>query len=159
MPGTDPHRTRLLSTARGRVLDVGTETAKNLPLYSAAAEQVVGVEPDARRRERVLRRVPKARIPTELHEVAIARTPFSDGAFDTVVSMHALRCVNDPSAALAEFRRLVKPDGRLLFIEAAARRGPDPVSLIRAAGFVVTACDRFRKGAAGVAQPSRVVAA
>ena len=159
MPGTDPHRTRLLSSARGRVLDVGTETAKNLPLYPPATEQVVVVEPDGRRRERVLRRVPKARVPTEVHEVAIEGTPFSDDAFDTVVSMHTLRCVTDPNAALAEFRRLVKPDGRLLFIEAAARRGTDPVSLIRAAGFVVTSCDRFRRGAAGVAQPSRVAAA
>jgi SAM-dependent methyltransferase len=43
--------------------------------------------------------------------------PFPDGSFDAVVSTMVLCTVPDPAAAMAEIRRLLRPDGRLLFIE------------------------------------------
>ena len=172
MPGSresDAHRRRLLADARGRVLDVGAHAAANLALYPVATEHVVVLEPDGRRRERLLKRVPKATMPVEVHEAPIEHAPFPDDSFDTVVSTHALRVVADPDAALGEMRRVLKPDGRLLFLEAAAPRRPDPLALIRSAGFVVTACERFSERglvpvlktelAAGVAQLKRSVAA
>ena len=174
MPGSREsfaHRRRVLADARGRVLDVGGGSDVNLTLYPSQTERVVVLEPDGVRRERLLRRVPDAPIPVEVHEAPIERAPFPDDTFDTVVSTHALRVLSDPGTALGEIRRVLKPDGRLLFFESASRRRrrPDPVTLIRAAGFTVTACDRFseamvvpvikRNLAAGVAQPSRTDAA
>ena len=159
-------RQRLLRDARGRVLDVGAGSVLNLPHYSSAAERVVVLEPDAARRERLLKRIPSSPVPVEVHEAAIQRAPFADDTFDTVVSTDALCAVPDPDATLGEMRRVLKPDGRLLFLEKAGRRRrPDPVAAIRDAGFAVTACDRFAERgriplfrsprAAGVAQLRR----
>lgn len=154
-------RQRLLLDARGRVLDVGAGSVLNLPHYPPDAERVAVLEPDVSRRERLLKRVPRASVPVEVHEAGITGAPFADDTFDTVVSTDALCSVPDPNAALGEMRRVLKPDGRLLFLEKARRRS-DPVAAIRGAGFAVTSCDRFAERgripflrspmAAGVAQ-------
>ena len=55
-----------------------------------------------------------------LHEVVEARAeqlPFPDATFDTVVSTLVLCTVADPEAALDEIRRVLRPDGSLLFLE------------------------------------------
>ena len=143
-PTSPARRRRLLQSARGQVLDVGAASALNLPHYPSSADRVVVLEPDASRRERVLQRVPRAPVPVEVHEAALLQASFADDTFDTVVSADALCAVPDPDAALGEMRRLLKPDGRLLFLEKAGhRRRPDPVAAIRGAGFAVTTCDRF----------------
>lgn len=143
-PGSPARRQRLLQGARGHVLDVGAAAALNLPHYPSSADRVVVLEPDPSRRERLLQRVPSAPVPVEVHEAAIIHAPFADDTFDTVVSTDALGAVPDPAAALGEMRRVLKPDGRLLFMEKAGRRHrPDPVAAIRGAGFAVTSCDRF----------------
>lgn len=156
-------RRRLLQEARGQVLDVGAASALNLPHYPSSADRVVVLEPDAARRERLLQRVANAAVPVEVHEAAIVSAPFPDDTFDTVVSTNALCAMRDADAALGEMRRVLKADGRLLFLEKAGhRRRPDPVAAIRGAGFAVTSCDRFAERgripllrssmAAGVAQ-------
>ena len=162
-------RQRLLRDARGRVLDVGAGSVLNLPHYPPAAERVVVLEPDASRRERLLKWVANSPVPVEVHEAAIIGAPFADDTFDTVVSTDALCAVPDRDIALGEMRRVLKPDGRLLFLERAARRRPDPVAAIRDAGFAVTACDRSAERsripllrspmAAGIAQPRHSPAA
>jgi SAM-dependent methyltransferase len=43
--------------------------------------------------------------------------PFDDGSFDTVVATLVFCTVTDPRAALGEVRRVLRPAGRLLFIE------------------------------------------
>jgi ubiquinone/menaquinone biosynthesis C-methylase UbiE len=45
------------------------------------------------------------------------RLPFEAQTFDTAVSLAVLCTVDDPSRALAELRRVLRPDGRLLFLE------------------------------------------
>ena len=109
-------RRRLLEHARGRVLEIGAGTGANLPYYGEAVEELVLVEPEepmARRLERKLRVNTSARI---VHAPAEA-LPFEDESFDAVVSTLVLCTVSDQPRALAEIRRVLKPRGRLLFLE------------------------------------------
>jgi ubiquinone/menaquinone biosynthesis C-methylase UbiE len=98
--------------ARGRTLEVGCGTGRNLPLYGAAA-RVVGVDPalDALRRAR--RRAPHV----ALAAAAAEALPFRDGAFDTVVSSLVLCSVVDPPRAVAEAHRVLAASGQFRLLE------------------------------------------
>jgi ubiquinone/menaquinone biosynthesis C-methylase UbiE len=109
--GMADRRRRLLATAQGRVLEIGAGTGLNLPYYTDAVSELVLTEPEApmaRRLEKHGREVVRARAET---------LPFPDASFDTVVSTLVLCTVDDPVRALAEARRVLRPGGRLLFIE------------------------------------------
>ena len=70
------------------------------------------------------RRIAAARVPIEFLPVSAEGIPLPDAAVDTVVSTWTLCSVGDPSRALDEVRRVLKPGGRFLFIEHGA--APDP---------------------------------
>ncbi|HYV67862.1 MAG TPA: class I SAM-dependent methyltransferase, partial [Myxococcales bacterium] len=53
----------------------------------------------------------------EVHEAGAEKLPFEDSSFDTAVATLVLCTVPDPGAAVAEARRVLKPGGRLLFLE------------------------------------------
>ena len=98
--------------ARGRTLELGCGTGRNLPFYGAAA-RVVGVDPalDALRRAR--RRAPRVALAAATAEAL----PFRDGAFDTVVSSLVLCTVVDAPRAVAEARRVLAASGQLRLLE------------------------------------------
>jgi SAM-dependent methyltransferase len=105
--GMADHRRALLAAASGRVLEIGAGTGLNLPFYPDGLD-VVLTEPDAPMARRAGRPVVPA--PAEA-------LPFEDAAFDTAVSTLVLCTVADPARAIRELRRVLRPGGRLLFIE------------------------------------------
>jgi ubiquinone/menaquinone biosynthesis C-methylase UbiE len=113
-------RRELLSSATGRVLELGAGTGHNLEHYTAAVTELVMAEPDphmARRlRERLAEDPGAAGAPTVV-EASAEDLPFDDDSFDTVVATLVLCSVEDPQRALAEARRVLVEGGRLLFIE------------------------------------------
>ena len=111
--GMADRRRRLLATARGRVLEIGAGTGLNLPYYTAAVAELVLTEPEAPMARRLAKRAPGREIVSARAEAL----PFPDASFDTVVSTLVLCTVEDPAGALAEARRVLRPGGRLLFIE------------------------------------------
>ncbi|HTE83761.1 MAG TPA: class I SAM-dependent methyltransferase [Dehalococcoidia bacterium] len=102
---------------RGEVLEIGVGTGANLPHYSPSAH-VTGIEPDPfmlkRARER-LAQLHAANIDLRLASAELL--PFPDQSFDPVVSTLVLCTVPNPSRALAEIRRVLKPNGTFDFIE------------------------------------------
>ncbi len=115
--GLSEHRAKLLAEARGRVLEIGAGTGANLRFYGPDVDEVVVAEPEqpmARRLERKLASSPR---PARLVHAPAERLPFEDASFDTVVSTLVICTVEDPAAAFAEIRRVLKPGGRLLFLE------------------------------------------
>jgi SAM-dependent methyltransferase len=110
--GLGPWRRWLVGGARGRTLDLGSGTGRNLPLYPAGV-QVVGVEPSAAALPRARRRAPG----TLLVRASAEALPFGDGVFDTVVCGLVLCTVDDPPRALAELRRVLRPGGQLRALE------------------------------------------
>lgn len=111
-------RALVVPGARGRTLELGCGGGINLPLYDPeAVPVVVGIDPHpslARATREKARDLP---IPVRVHEGVAEVLPFPDASFDTVVTTFTLCSVTDPASALAEARRVLKPDGRLLFVE------------------------------------------
>ncbi len=117
-------RAELLAEAGGRTLELGAGTGVNLDLYPAAVEELVLVEPDPHMAKRLRERLVHSSRAGELVEAPAERLPFASASFDTAVSTLVLCTVPDPVAAIAELERVLKPGGRLLFIEHV--RGEDP---------------------------------
>jgi ubiquinone/menaquinone biosynthesis C-methylase UbiE len=109
-------RRRLLAGARGAVLEIGGGTGANLAHYRDV-DRVTIAEPDPFMRNRIDPKLEDARVPVEVSAAGAEALPFPDGSFDTVVSTLVLCTVPDQEAALDEVRRVLRPGGRLLFIE------------------------------------------
>jgi ubiquinone/menaquinone biosynthesis C-methylase UbiE len=113
-------RAELLSEAGGRTLELGAGTGLNLAHYTGAVTELVLTEPDphmARRLRRRLQDEPPAPARVEVVEAPAERLPFEDGSFDSVVSTLVLCSVETPATATGEIARVLKPDGRLLYLE------------------------------------------
>ena len=109
-------RQNLIAEAAGRVLEIGAGTGANLAHYDSGVESLVvtdAEQPMLRRLERAAReRAPGARV----LQAPAEELPFEDDSFDTVVSTLVL-CGVDQPRALREARRVLRPGGRLLFLE------------------------------------------
>jgi ubiquinone/menaquinone biosynthesis C-methylase UbiE len=118
-------RRRLVPLARGRVLEVGIGSGLNLPHYGDAVRRVVGVDPSIELWRLGRRRTPAAGVRVDFVAAAAERLPFADRGFDTVVLAWTLCSVGDPRAALGEIRRVLAPEGCLLFVEHGLAVDPD----------------------------------
>jgi ubiquinone/menaquinone biosynthesis C-methylase UbiE len=126
--GLGEMRRRLLSTASGRVLELGAGTGHNLAYYTDAVTELILAEPDPHMakllRERLEREGTAARQASVI-EAPAEELPFDDGSFDAVVATLVLCTVENPARAVAEARRVLVEGGRFLYIEhvRSARRG------------------------------------
>lgn len=106
-------RRELLADARGRTLEVGAGTGLNADLYPEAVSELVLSEPDRFMAARLRAKHPSAQVV----EAPAEDLPFEDDSFDTVALTLVLCTVPDPPAALREISRVLRPDGRFLFLE------------------------------------------
>jgi ubiquinone/menaquinone biosynthesis C-methylase UbiE len=109
-------REALLAGVEGEVLEIGAGTGWNLPHYRAAT-RVVAVEPDASMAKRLPEKLAQASVPVEVVTAQAESLPFPDASFDAVVSTFVLCSVEDPARVLAELRRVLRPEGRLVLLE------------------------------------------
>jgi SAM-dependent methyltransferase len=120
--GMRRHRGELLAGARGRVLEIGAGTGLNVEHYPAAVDELVLAEPDAGMAARI--DTSEAPVPASVVVAPAEELPFEDASFDAVVSTLVLCTVEDPDRALAEIGRVLRPDGRLLFVEHVRAESP-----------------------------------
>src|SRR5438477_12627804 len=107
----------LVGEATGRVLEIGAGTGANLSHYNGSIESLVVTEPEPPMLRR-LRRTAHAHAPrAQVLRAPAENLPFEDDSFDTVVSTLVLCGVDDQPRALREARRVLRPGGRLLFLE------------------------------------------
>lgn len=119
-------RRALLSPLSGEVLEIGAGTGANLAHYGAGVSRLVVAEPDPHMRRQLVERVGARRAPVEVLDAEVGALPADAAAFDYVVSTLVLCSVPDLFVALAEIRRVLRPGGRLVFIEhVAADDRPD----------------------------------
>jgi ubiquinone/menaquinone biosynthesis C-methylase UbiE len=115
--GLAERRAALLAQASGRVLEVGAGTGLNLRHYGEQVESLTVTEPEEPMAKRLRRRVGEQPRRVELVVASAEALPFPDAEFDTVVSTLVLCTVRDQPRALSELRRVLKPGGKLLFLE------------------------------------------
>jgi ubiquinone/menaquinone biosynthesis C-methylase UbiE len=102
----------LVSGARGRTLDLGCGTGRNLPLYTDGTS-VVGLDPAWEPLLAARRRAPGRPLVRGRAEAL----PFRDRAFDTVVSGLVFCSVSEAPRGLAEVGRVLRPGGTLRMLE------------------------------------------
>jgi ubiquinone/menaquinone biosynthesis C-methylase UbiE len=115
--GLGERREKLLAQARGRVLEIGGGTGANLPYYGPEVEELVITEPEEPMARRLEKKLPGYSRPVRVLHIPAEQLPFEDGSFDYVVATLVLCTVDDPDRAVEEARRVLKPGGRLLFLE------------------------------------------
>jgi ubiquinone/menaquinone biosynthesis C-methylase UbiE len=113
-------RRKLLTEAHGRTLEIGAGTGYNLPHYPATVTQLVLSEPSPHMLTALgdeLRADRPAVGSWQLMAADATQLPFDTASFDTVVASFVHCTIADPAAALREIARVLKPDGRYLFME------------------------------------------
>ena len=115
--GLTDMRARLVTQARGRTLELGAGTGLNLVHYPADGVELTLTEPEEPMALRLERRLDELGLEATVVRAPAERLPFEDSSFDSVVSTLVLCTVSDQHAALAEVRRVLTVEGRLLFLE------------------------------------------
>ena len=124
-PETARLRAEWIPKARGQVLEVGIGSGLNLPFYSPEVECVYGVDPSVE-----LGRLARSRAAANATKVefllqsAEQPLPLASASMDTVVLTWTLCSIPNAPRALQEMKRVLKPAGRLIFLEHG--RAPDP---------------------------------
>ncbi|MGP4110620.1 class I SAM-dependent methyltransferase [Streptomyces sp. 4N509B] len=166
--GVAAHRRRLVAGLAGTVVEIGAGDGLNLPHYPSGVTRLVAVEPEPHLRALAAARARSSPVAAHVLAARAERLPFPDASFDAAVACLTLCSIADPGAALAELHRVVRPGGDLRFFEhvraetpglrrvqrvldatlwprlmGGCHTGRDTVGAVAAAGFTITALDRF----------------
>lgn len=115
-------REEALSSLKGRVLEVGVGTGRNLEYYSTNV-QVIGIDNSKGMLDKALKKA-KGRKSITLFLMDAENMEFPDKTFDYVVTTFVLCSIPDPVKALEEMRRVLKPSGELVAIEHMRSKNP-----------------------------------
>lgn len=116
-------RAALIPQARGEVLEIGIGSGLNLPFYSPEVKHIFGVDPSLELQKMASKRVAA---PIEVDFIAQSAEeplPLNESSIDTVVMAWTLCSIPNAAKALEQMRRVLKSDGRLIFVEHG--RAPD----------------------------------
>jgi ubiquinone/menaquinone biosynthesis C-methylase UbiE len=110
-------RQELLRGLRGRVLELGVGTGRNLPLYPPGVEYLAGIDPDEVMLNQAEERTRKVPFPVDLILTSAEELPFEEDSFDAVAATLVFCTIPDPPRALKEVRRVLKPNGSFSLLE------------------------------------------
>ena len=117
MKVTRPLRERVCADLHGDVLEIGFGSGHNVASYPTVVTKVTAIEPSDTAWRLAAKRITASPIFVERGELDAQRLPYPDASFDSALSTWTLCTIPDPVAALDEIRRVLKPGGRLHFIE------------------------------------------
>jgi len=111
-------REKVVPQATGRVLEVGMGPGLNLPFYDRSKVEVIwGLEPSEGMRRKAAPALEASDLDVRWLDLPGEKIPLDDHSVDTVVLTYTLCTIADWERALGQMRRVLKPDGRLLFSE------------------------------------------
>lgn len=173
MPAIARERRQIVPEASGVVLEVGFGSGHNAICYDRSKiERLIALEPSAAMRKKAERRIADLPFAFEWLDLKAEEIPLDAKSVDSVLVTYTLCTIPDVAAALAGMKRVLKPGGKLVFLEHGAAPDPavrrwqdrlnplwgklaggcnlnrDPAGLIRAAGFEIATLDsHYAKGA------------
>lgn len=132
--GLATRRRTLLAQSTGAVLEIGAGTGLNLEHYPESVDRLVLTDPDRFMRRKLRHRASEFDRDVEIVEASAERLPFLENTFDEVVCTLVLCSVDERVTSLHEMRRVLRPRGRLRFIEHVAATPYGPSRLQRVVG-------------------------
>jgi ubiquinone/menaquinone biosynthesis C-methylase UbiE len=124
MPAIMKLRSKVVPKASGDVFELGCGGGINQQFYNAAAiDSYAGIDPNAKLRDYATAEATKKGWQADIRDGVGEHIPFDDASFDTVVCTYTMCSVEDQAQVLREMRRILRPGGRLLFLEHG--RAPD----------------------------------
>ncbi|MBB6444292.1 class I SAM-dependent methyltransferase [Bacillus benzoevorans] len=162
-------RQDLIQRANGRVMELGSGTGINFPLYKDV-ENVTAIEPNPYMIQRSLNKKEKASVPITVLQQSAEELPFSDHSFDTVIATLVFCTIPNVEQALQEVHRVCKPGGKILLFEHVLMENPvlgkiqtrltpywskicdgccldrDTVSVVRQQGFEMVELKQYYRG-------------
>ena len=115
---TQKQREKVVPGASGDVLEIGFGSGLNLPHYDRAnVRRIWGLEPSSGMREIAAEPIANSGLDVELIDLPSEEIPLDDNSVDTVLITYTLCTIVDVASALDGMRRVLKPDGKLLFCE------------------------------------------
>jgi ubiquinone/menaquinone biosynthesis C-methylase UbiE len=112
-----PYRKRVVASAAGRVLEIGIGSGLNLPFYPAVVREILGLEPSPQLVSMAKEAAAASPSLVTFIEGSAESIPLDSESIDTVVTTWTLCTIPQAATALDEMRRVLKPSGRLLFVE------------------------------------------
>jgi ubiquinone/menaquinone biosynthesis C-methylase UbiE len=112
-----PYRARVVGRARGRVLEIGVGSGRNLPYYADCVEEVIGIDISPEMLALAVRAAALSSRKVTLLTRSAETLPLESQSVDTAVVTWSLCSIPDPVVALREARRVLKPNGQLRFVE------------------------------------------
>lgn len=112
-----PYRERVVSAAEGRVLEIGVGSGLNFGFYRPGVHEILALEPDPKLLHMAGAKTGAVPEPVSFIEGSAEAIPLDDTSIDTAVTTWTLCTIPDVVRALEEMRRVLRPGGRLLFVE------------------------------------------
>ena len=116
-------RERVCADLAGDVVEIGFGTGHNLPYLPPTVQSLRAVEPAGLGVELAKQRIATAGFPVQVVGLDGQALPLEDASADAVLCTWSLCTIPDPVAAVREMRRVLRPGGRLHFVEHG--RSPD----------------------------------
>lgn len=110
-------RARAMQGVDGDVLEIGFGSGTNVPWYPDGVTSVVAVDPSTVGRQLAAKRIAASDVPIRFAGLDGDRIDLPDASCDSAVSTFTLCTVPDELATLAEIARILRPGGRLFFLE------------------------------------------
>ena len=123
-PRLSPYRSRVVSAASGRVLEIGIGSGLNLPFYGNKVSELIGLDPSAKLLDMIRGAGGRRSAPLELIKGTAEAIPLDGRSVDTVVTTWTMCTIPEVRRALQEMCRVLRPGGCLMFVEHG--RAPEP---------------------------------
>jgi SAM-dependent methyltransferase len=117
LKAVEPLRRRACEGLEGEVVELGFGSGLNVPFYPDVVSRVAAIEPADVGWKLAEKRLRQARVPVQRSGLDGQYLPFADDSFDAALSTWTLCTIPDAGAALSEVRRVLKPGGKLHFLE------------------------------------------